>query len=206
MAATYTPMAPGGFANTSSTSGPLTTMSYMGTTPSKPNGLLGKLQEYPVVQELLLFSRAHLQHVRPWSDFFDRNRISRPAHMNAAIARISHNVQQFRANYMMIALVLVIYILITNLWLLFSVVFVGIGVRWLSSKPADQPIMLGGRMFSQKELYAALIVVALILMYVSAAGSAIFWVIGASGAVIFTHAALLEKSLETEFSQGQGQV
>ena len=73
--------------------------------------LLQKLDSVPAIRQARLWSKAHLQHLRPWSDFMDRHRISKPASLQEAVNRINHNVLQFKVNYAVVALGLVVYIM-----------------------------------------------------------------------------------------------
>jgi hypothetical protein len=41
------------------------------------------------------------------------------------------------------------------------------------------------------------------LLWISAAGSAIFWVIGVSAVIVSVHASLVEKSIESDFASDQ---
>jgi hypothetical protein len=140
---------------------------------------------------------------KPWSDFFDRNRISKPKDFSDITKRVSHNIVYFQANYLIIVLVLLIYIMITNLLLLISVVAIGAGFYYVSKLPSNEPVSFFGGMVvaDQKKLYIILGILSVILFYLSSGGSALFWIVGVSSTIILIHASLLEPSIESEFAQ-----
>ncbi|KAL6618349.1 prenylated rab acceptor PRA1 [Neocallimastix californiae] len=141
--------------------------------------------------------------LKPWSDFFDRTRISKPKDLSEATKRISHNLVYFQANYIIIVLILLVYIMITNLLLLFSVVAIGAGFYYVSKVPPNEPVSFFGGKFvaDQKKLYIILGILSIILLYLSSGGSALFWIIGVSSTIILVHASLLEPSIESEFAE-----
>eukprot|EP00833_Pecoramyces_ruminatium_P005648 jgi/Orpsp1_1/1179680/evm.model.c7180000070313.1 len=116
--------------------------------------------------------------IKPWSDFFDRTRISKPKDVSDATKRISHNLVYFQANYLVIVLILLIYIMITNLLLLLSVVIIGAGFYYVSKLPPNEPVSFFGGKYvaNQKKLYIILGVMSVILLYLSSGGSALFWI------------------------------
>lgn len=139
--------------------------------------------------------------LKPWSDFFDWRRISKPKDVTDLTKRISHNLVYFQANYVIVVIVLLIYIMITNLLLLLSVVLIGAGFYYISKRPPNEPLTLFGKyQFDQKKLYIILGVLSLILLYLSSGGSALFWIVSVSSSIIFIHASLLEQSIESEFT------
>jgi len=141
-------------------------------------------------------------NIKPWSDFFDWRRVSKPKDVSDVTKRISHNLVYFQANYIIVVLVLLIYIMITNLLLLFSVVLIGAGFYYISKRPANEPVTFFGKyQADQKTLYLILGVLSLILLYLSSGGSALFWIVGVSSSIILIHASLLEQSIESEFAE-----
>ncbi|KAG9095203.1 hypothetical protein FRC07_011128 [Ceratobasidium sp. 392] len=64
-----------------------------------------------------------LSALRGPQEFFDVQRISRPADMNQATSRISYNTRYFSGNYGVIIAILAVYAVLTNYWLLISLAF-----------------------------------------------------------------------------------
>ncbi|KAI9487351.1 MAG: PRA1 family protein-domain-containing protein [Benjaminiella poitrasii] len=149
------------------------------------------------------FREQRLSNIRPFGDFFDKNRISFTTSFHTISQRWNYNLQYFSANYLLIILALSIYAIITSWWLLFTIAFV-FGGFYLISR-LDGPLTIGGTALSPSTLYASYAGISLILLLFSGATGAIFWIIGAAAIIILGHAAILEPGLEGEFS-ADGQV
>ncbi|OZJ06146.1 hypothetical protein BZG36_00969 [Bifiguratus adelaidae] len=151
------------------------------------------------------FREERLGNLRPVSEFVDRNRLSKPNGFQDVARRWSYNLRYFQSNYFLIILALLVYVLITNAWLLLTVVFIMLALRFISSL-GDEPLAIGGSVVTSKQLYAALIGASIVLLWISSAGSAVFWVIGAAAFVVLGHAAILEPGVEGDFASGAVQV
>jgi len=90
-----------------------------------------------------------LSAMRPPSEFFDPNRISRPTDLNTAVSRISYNTRYFSGNYGLIIAVLAVYALLTNPLLLISLGFL-IGGFAAINKWAPEPMQVGEHVVTQK--------------------------------------------------------
>jgi hypothetical protein len=129
--------------------------------------------------------------LKPWSRFFELRRVSLPKSAGEATGRIAQNLSTFQSNYVFICLGLVAYCVVTNPMLMFAIALC-FGVWWyVSIKNNGQTVKILNREISPKEIYIALFVIAIPLFYFSAAGSTVFWLIGASLVVILTHSILL---------------
>ena len=86
---------------------------------------MSKVLEYAMkVPEFIKgFRQERLSTIRPLSEFFDHQRISRPADLNEATQRIIYNTRHFSGNYLIIIMLLAVYGLLTSPWFLLSVVF-----------------------------------------------------------------------------------
>jgi hypothetical protein len=132
--------------------------------------------------------------------------MGRPASFQAATTRFNHNIMYFKANYGLVVLGLLIYCLITNLWLLFALGAIVTGVFYVGKMPPDSSVVLAGKSFSQKQLYALIGVSSIPLLWISGAGQTLFWVIGASVLVVVGHAVCTDKSVEAEFAEQRSPV
>ncbi|KAL1920600.1 uncharacterized protein VTP21DRAFT_977 [Calcarisporiella thermophila] len=160
---------------------------------------ISQIQMPSVVQRI---RDEHFVNLRPMGEMFDKNRISKPNNFQEVTQRWNANLPYFKANYLLLVLGLIIYVIITNLWLLFTLIFLLLGFAFVSTRPANEPIMLGTYPVTHKQLYAGLVGLGIPLLWISGAGSAAFWLIGASGVIVLGHAALLEPGVEGEFTQG----
>ncbi|KAL6716346.1 hypothetical protein ACLMJK_005912 [Lecanora helva] len=67
-------------------------------------------------------------NLRPVSEFLDLKRLSKPANFGEVQSRVNYNLSYFSSNYFAVALMLLVYSLLTNLYLLFDMVFMGVGL------------------------------------------------------------------------------
>ncbi|CAG8542611.1 24054_t:CDS:2 [Gigaspora rosea] len=74
------------------------------------------------------------------------------------------------------------------------------GLNYIRKLPPNEPLVILERSISQKQLYIGLFSVAIPLLWISSAGSTIFWIIGASATLVIGHAALLEPGVEGGFA------
>nr|CAG8491836.1 8340_t:CDS:2 [Entrophospora candida]CAG8567221.1 8672_t:CDS:2 [Entrophospora candida] len=143
----------------------------------------------PISQERLSllnrFKNERLGKLRPISEFFDRTRISKPNGMGDITQRLSYNLTHFQSNYIIIMLGLLVYCLKLN---------------------PDEPFVFQNQVITQKQLYVGLIGFSIPLLFISSAGSAIFWIVGASATLILGHAVFLEPGIEGGFSSPANQV
>ncbi|KAF7315500.1 PRA1 family protein [Mycena indigotica] len=151
------------------------------------------------------FREAKLSALRSPTEFFDVQRISRPADMNTAVSRISYNTRYFSGNYGLIVAILAVYALLTNLWLFFALIFL-VGGFALINKFAPEPTQVGDYVVTQKSLYTVLFCVGIPLLFFSGPLGTVFWVVGASGIIIIGHACMIEPGVESEYAAVEGQV
>ena len=80
--------------------------------------------------------------------------------------------------------------------------------RFFSSYPSAAPeaTQVGDRTITQKHLYTGLFVIGLPLLYIASPISTFFWLVGASGFLILSHACMLEPGVESEYATIQDSV
>ncbi|KAM5532853.1 hypothetical protein V8D89_013494 [Ganoderma adspersum] len=140
--------------------------------------------------------------LRAPTEFFDFNRVSRPADLNQATHRISYNTRYFSGNYGLIVASLAVYALLTNVLLIFAVLFL-VGGFAAINRFAPDPIQVGEHVITQKSLYTGLFVIGIPLLWVSSPFSTFFWLVGASAILILGHAMIMEPGIESEYAQVQ---
>jgi hypothetical protein len=134
------------------------------------------------------------------SEFLDVKRVSKPANFSEVQTRINYNLGYFSSNYLAVALMLTIYCLITNLTLLFVIVF-SIGGVYLIRKLDGRDLELGTTRVATSQLYTFLLIIAIPLtIYSNPMGSAL-WLIGATSVCTFGHASLMDRPIESAFSE-----
>ncbi|KAJ3084735.1 hypothetical protein BCR33DRAFT_721458 [Rhizoclosmatium globosum] len=148
-------------------------------------------------------TQQRMQSLKPWGDFFDRTRFSLPANYAEFSVRVRLNWQHFNANYLLVSFIAVAWSLLTNWWLLFDVIFIYVGSRYVATLPANEPTHLFGNpafpLVTQTQGWLGLGVAAALLLYISAAGSAIFWIAVFVGLIVVGHAGVMEAPLEADF-------
>lgn len=91
-----------------------------------------------------------------------------------------------------------IYSLLTNLLLLFVIVFV-IGGMYGIGKLEGRDLDLGFVRATTSQLYTGLLIIAVPLGFWASPIGTVLWLIGATGVSILGHAAMMEKDVSAEF-------
>ncbi|KAJ5911282.1 Prenylated Rab acceptor 1 [Penicillium subrubescens] len=139
-------------------------------------------------------------NLRPVSEFLDLKRLSKPANFGEVQSRVNYNLGHFSSNYAVVFVMLSIYSLLTNWYLLFLIVFVGASL-WGIGKLNGRDLDLGFRRFNTSQLYTALVCIAVPVFFLASPITTILWLIGATGVTVFGHAALMDKPIENAFSE-----
>ncbi|CCH43627.1 Prenylated Rab acceptor 1 [Wickerhamomyces ciferrii] len=139
-------------------------------------------------------------NIRPPQEFFDVKRISKPQNFGELQSRISYNLKYYQTNYALIVSALSVYSLLTNLLLLFVIVFTLAGVFGIS-KLQGADLELGPLKLTNSQLYTGLLVIAVPLGFLASPISALLWLIGASSVSVLSHASFMEKPIETAFEE-----
>jgi PRA1 family protein 1 len=126
--------------------------------------------------------------------------LSRPAGWGDAQSRINFNLGYFSTNYLIIFALLSVYSLLTNLLLLFVIIFVFVGMFLIGSLNGQDLVLPFGTIPSSS-LYTGLFIIAVPLGIFASPLSTLLWLIGASGVCILGHATLMEKPIESAFAE-----
>ncbi|MBW0482713.1 hypothetical protein O181_022428 [Austropuccinia psidii MF-1] len=149
------------------------------------------------------FREQRLSAIRPLSEFFDYQRISRPHDFNAATSRITYNTRHFSGNYAIIVAALAVYSLLTNPLLLISIGFLVGGFYCIQRFGPDPSAAAEGQIISQKSLYITLFVIGIPMLWIAAPIATAMWLVGSSAVTVLGHASFLEPSVESEYSTVQ---
>ncbi|GAA5857883.1 hypothetical protein JCM8547_006016 [Rhodosporidiobolus lusitaniae] len=152
--------------------------------------------------QLQEFRQTRLQTLRPPQEFFDVQRVARPADMSVATSRIKYNVNYFSGNYIFLVLLLAVYSLLTNPLLLIAIGFLVGGFIGIQ-KFFPEPFQVGSTTVEPKHLYSTLLVIGLPILWFAAPIATFFWLVGSSAVLILGHAALLEPGVESEYGSVQ---
>lgn len=139
--------------------------------------------------------------IRPPQEFCDFKRISKPANFGEVQSRVSYNLGYFSANYLVIVSILSVYALVSNLLLLFVLVLLIGGVYGINRLQGEDLVLPVGGRFNTSQLYTGLMIITVPLGFLAGPLSTMMWLIGSSGVVVFSHASLMEKPIETVFEE-----
>ncbi|XP_072912144.1 prenylated Rab acceptor protein 1 [Hemitrygon akajei] len=130
--------------------------------------------------------------IRPWANFVDQKRFSKPKNLGEMCKRLVKNVEYFQSNYVFVFLGLIVYCVVTSPMLLVALA-VFFGACYIVHLRASQSrLVLFGRELSPAHQYAVSGAVSFPFFWLAGAGSAVFWVLGATLVFIGGHASFHE--------------
>ena len=139
-------------------------------------------------------------NLKPISEFLDLKRLSKPANFSEVQSRVNYNLGYFSSNYAVVALMLGVYSLLTNLTLLFDIIFMGVGL-FAIKKLNGRDLELGFTRATTSQLYTGLFVIGVpLFIWARPIGTAL-WLVGATGVSILGHASFMDKPIDTAFSE-----
>jgi hypothetical protein len=138
-------------------------------------------------------------NIRPISEFFDFKHVSKPADFGEVQSRVNYNLGRFSSNYLIVLVMICIYGFLTNLRLLFDIIFV-IAAHWVIGKLGGRDLEIGSQRFTTSQLYTGVYIIAVPVFLWASPFQFILWIIGASGVTIIGHAAFMEKPIDEAFS------
>lgn len=127
---------------------------------------------------------------RPWSELVDRSAFSRPENTSDAIARLRRNYSYFRVNYLSLVAVVLAFSLLTNPGSL--IILLGLLCAWIFCylfRPSDQPLVLFGRVFSERETLGVLVVLSVFVVFLTSVGSVLISALLVGVAIVAAHGA-----------------
>eukprot|EP00040_Diaphanoeca_grandis_P020462 m.108849 g.108849 ORF g.108849 m.108849 type:complete len:212 (+) comp27909_c0_seq2:155-790(+) len=136
------------------------------------------------------------EQAAPWGKFLDLRKASKPKTLSVAYSRIATNVVRFQGNYFLIAVGLMLYCMITSPILIVALAVLMFTGGLLLRGGKDRKI-LGYTLTAEDQMrYGAILTIP--LLWMSAAGGTLFWVIGAMLVLVGIHAAFLPAADEVE--------
>ncbi|KAK3587718.1 hypothetical protein CHS0354_042509 [Potamilus streckersoni] len=128
--------------------------------------------------------------IQPWGEFLNTGKLKSPKSLAPLPKRIVKNIEKFQSNYLFVFIGLVIFCVLTSPLLLVAIAACLGACYIISLKNQDKKITVFGREVSLAQQYAAVGACSFPLFWLAGAGSAVFWVIGASFFVIMLHASM----------------
>ncbi|KAE9596213.1 putative prenylated rab acceptor PRA1 [Lupinus albus] len=127
---------------------------------------------------------------RPWTELLDRNSMSKPESLTEAYSRIRKNFNYFRVNYVTLIAIALALSLITHPFSL--LVLIGLLASWFFLyffRPSDQPLVLFGRTFSDRETLGILVVLTVVVTFLTTVGSLLITALMVGLAIACAHGA-----------------
>ncbi|XP_032236125.1 prenylated Rab acceptor protein 1 [Nematostella vectensis] len=160
-------------------------------TPKDMAAPITKSTQFQLAKEW--FSRQR-QSLKPWGEFVNTGKFSKPKSAAELGRRVMKNLEVYQSNYTLVVLLLTVYCVVTTPLLLVAISVAGGGCWYLTYKMEGKKIKMFGREFSVIEQYGIIALLCLPLLFLASAGSAVFWIIGASVFIILLHASFLDTS------------
>ncbi|KAM0878176.1 hypothetical protein ACQ4PT_035027 [Festuca glaucescens] len=135
-------------------------------------------------------ARRSLEDRRPWTELIDRSAISRPDSLSEATSRLHRNLGYFRVNYAAVVAVSLAASLLAHPFSL--LVLLGILGAWCFLyvfRASDQPVVLFGRTFTDRETLLGLVVSSLLAFFLTSVASLIISGLLVGGALVAVHGA-----------------
>ncbi|KAJ8434445.1 hypothetical protein Cgig2_025415 [Carnegiea gigantea] len=127
---------------------------------------------------------------RPWYELVDRSAFARPDNLTEAATRIRKNAAYFRVNYLTLLAAVLAFSLVSHpfsLLLLLSLL-----AAWCFLylfRPSDQPLVILGRTFSDRETLGILVVSTIVLIFLTTVGSLLISASLVGVAIVCVHGA-----------------
>jgi len=132
------------------------------------------------------------ESLRPWQEFGNYNRASKPGNISVISRRVAHNVTYYYTNYAFISTLLVVYCIISSPLLLLAITVSGTACYLLSTQKEGKTLQIGGHTFTPKDQAVVCACISLPLLFFASAGTVIFWVIGLTCSVVGVHASMMQ--------------
>ncbi|OWM67086.1 PRA1 family protein B4-like [Punica granatum] len=134
--------------------------------------------------------RHGLSQRRPWTELADRSAFSKPESFSEAALRVRKNYSYFRVNYLAVVALILGFSLVTHPFSL--LLLAGLLASWLFLylfRPADSPLVLFGRTYSDRETLGILVVFSIVVIFLTSVGSVLISALLAGVAVVCIHGA-----------------
>ncbi|KMS99456.1 hypothetical protein BVRB_2g044550 [Beta vulgaris subsp. vulgaris] len=142
------------------------------------------------LSRLTTSARHTFSQARPWYELIDRTAFSRPENLTDAISRIRKNASYFRVNYLTLISAVLALFLISHIFSL--LVLLSLLASWCFLyffRPSDQPVLLFGRTFSDREMLGILSLLTVIVVFLTSVGSLLISAVLSGLLVVSAHGA-----------------
>ncbi|XWS43897.1 hypothetical protein CRYUN_Cryun16bG0144200 [Craigia yunnanensis] len=116
--------------------------------------------------------RNGLSQRRPWAELVERSAFSKPESFSEATLRVRKNYLYFRVNYLSVIGLILAFSLLSHPFSL--LLLMGLLCSWIFLylfRPADQPLVIFGRTFSDRETLGILVIFSVFVVFLTTVGS-----------------------------------
>ncbi|KAE8685545.1 PRA1 family protein B4 [Hibiscus syriacus] len=149
--------------------------------------------------------RNGLSQRRPWAELADRSAFSKPESFSDALVRVRKNYSYFRVNYLSVIGLILAFSLLSHPFSL--LLLLGLLSSWIFLflfRPADKPLVVFGRSFSDRETLGILIVFSVFVVFLTSVGSLLISALMVGVGLVCAHGAF--RAPEDLFLDEQEQV
>ncbi|GAB1598799.1 prenylated Rab acceptor protein 1-like [Argonauta hians] len=136
--------------------------------------------------------------IKPWGDFLNTSKFQVPKNLVEVPKHAMKNIEDFQSNYLFVFIGLVIVCILTSPLLLVALAACIGACYIIRLKNQEKKRVIMGHELSLGQQYAGVGVLSFPLFWVAGAGSAVFWVIGASFFLIGLHAVMYKRGEDEE--------
>ncbi|OWF46811.1 Prenylated Rab acceptor protein 1 [Mizuhopecten yessoensis] len=136
--------------------------------------------------------------IKPWGEFISTSKFKVPKSITPVPKRIVKNIEHFQSNYLFVFLGLVLFCVLTSPLLLVAIAACLGACYIINIKNQEKKLSIMGKELSVSQQYGAVGLCSFPLFWLAGAGSAVFWIIGASFFVIMLHASFYTHTEEGE--------
>ncbi|CAI0424096.1 unnamed protein product [Linum tenue] len=132
--------------------------------------------------------RNGLSQRRPWAELADRSAFSKPESMSEASLRLRKNYAYFRVNYLAVIAAILAFSLVSHPFSL--LLLVGLLASWIFLylfRPADQPLVIFGRSFTDMETLGILVLFSVVVVFLTSVGSLLISALMVGAVVVGAH-------------------
>ncbi|XP_031253674.1 PRA1 family protein B1-like [Pistacia vera] len=142
------------------------------------------------ISRLSSFIRHGFSQRRPWYELVDRSAMARPDSLSEAYSRIRKNLSYFKVNYVtLLVLVLAFSLLSHPFSLLVLLCLFGAWMFLYLFRPSDQPLVIFGRTFSERETLGVLVLLTIVVVFLTTVGSLLISALMIGAAIVCAHGA-----------------
>jgi len=129
------------------------------------------------------------QRLRPWfSEFFRLQKFGWPPGIVAVVPRVKRNLQYFMTNYLLLAVILLVYCVLTSLLMLLTLIILGGLFYTIYQRTQRGPVIVAsGYEIPPSLLYTMALAVCFPMFYFADVGGTMYWVIGSSIFLVLAH-------------------